>query len=143
MCLMCAHTVFFLHDTEEGPRSLCFKPFVKKTSTRGENLISSQNGTKFWRKKQGVGSSLKSTRYQGYVSKRLFLNKDAKLHLGSECARSIFNSEMVPKINTPKFERPVKCSTLLRSCKRVKMTANLQNEILSNTYLFVQVNTNP
>ena len=54
MCLMCAHTVFFLHDTEEGPRSPCFKPFVKTTPTRGEKLISSQNDTKFWRTKWGV-----------------------------------------------------------------------------------------
>ena len=54
MCLLCAHTVFvFLHDTEKGPRSLCFKPFVKTTSTRGETLISSQNDTKFARTKWG------------------------------------------------------------------------------------------
>ena len=70
MCLMCAHTVIFLHDTEEGPRSLCFKPFVKTTPTRGEKLISSQNVTKFYRTKWGVSSSLKSNRYPGYVSKR-------------------------------------------------------------------------
>ena len=68
---MCAHTVFFLHDTDEGPKSLCLKPFVKTTPTRGEKLISSQNDTKFARTKWGVGSSLKSNRYPGYVSKRV------------------------------------------------------------------------
>ena len=51
MCLMCARTAIFLHDAEEGPSSLCFKPFVKTTPTRGEKLISSENGTKFWRTK--------------------------------------------------------------------------------------------
>ena len=73
MCLMCAHAVIFLHDAEEGPRSLCFKLFVKTTPTREEKLISSQNGTKFARTKWGVGSSLKSNRYPGYISKGLIL----------------------------------------------------------------------
>ena len=71
---MCAHTVIFLHDVEEGPRGLRFLSFVKRTPTRGEKLISSQNGTKFARTKWGVGSSLKSTRYPGYVSKRHLAN---------------------------------------------------------------------
>ena len=31
MCLMCANTFLFLHNTEEGPRSLCFKSFVNTT----------------------------------------------------------------------------------------------------------------
>ena len=79
MCLMCAHTVIFLHDAEEGPRSLCFKPFVKTTPTRGEKLISSQNGTKFARTKWKVGSSLKSNKYPGYVSKRESICKFKKI----------------------------------------------------------------
>ena len=53
MCLMCAHTVIFLHDVEEGPRGLCFLSFVNTTPTRGEKLIFPQNVTKFWRTKWG------------------------------------------------------------------------------------------
>jgi len=53
MCLMCAHTSVFLHDAEEGPRSLCSHSFMNTTPTRGEKLISSQNGMKFWRTKWG------------------------------------------------------------------------------------------
>ena len=40
---MCAHTVIFLHDVEEGPRGLSFLSFVNATPTRGEKLISSQS----------------------------------------------------------------------------------------------------
>ena len=50
---MCAHTVIFLHDVEEGPRGLCFLSFVNTTPTRGEKLIFPQNVTKFWRTKWG------------------------------------------------------------------------------------------
>ena len=53
MCQMCAHTILFLDNTKEGPGSLCFKPFVNRTPTCGEKLISSQNGTKFTRTNWG------------------------------------------------------------------------------------------
>ena len=42
MCLVCAHTIIFLENVAEGPRSLCFKSFVNTTPTRGEKLISSR-----------------------------------------------------------------------------------------------------
>ena len=50
---MCAHTVIFLHDVEEGPRGLRFLSFVNTTPTRGEKLIFPQNVAKFWRTKWG------------------------------------------------------------------------------------------
>ena len=53
MCLVCAHTILFLYEAGEGLRSLCFKPFVNRTPTRGEKLISSQNGMKFTRTNWG------------------------------------------------------------------------------------------
>ena len=82
MCLMCAHTVFFLHDTEEGPRSLCFKPFVKTTPTRGEKLISSQNDTKFARTKWGGRLEFEIDQISGVCLKTALTTHFFKLESG-------------------------------------------------------------
>ena len=71
MCLVCAHTIIFLDNVAEGPRSLCFKPFVNRTPTRGEKLISSQNGTKFTRTNWGGMERFEIDLISGFCLKTL------------------------------------------------------------------------